>query len=304
MLEWMGDISQFDWRVKLIATLLTVILMILIRKTVIHFAARKYDEPRILYNWREITTYLLYFIGTIVIFNIWIERFEHIGTILGIVSAGLAIALKDPIVNLAAWAFLIFRQPLRVGDRVQIGEFKGDVIDIRLFQFTLNEIGNWVDADQSTGRIIHIPNGKIFTEMQANYSRGFRFIWNEIAVLITFESDWKKAKRILTEVVNENTKELSTQAERRLKETAKRFMIFYTKLTPIVYTNVKESGVNLTVRYLCNPRDRRTSEQAIWEHVLDKFAEHDDIDFAYPTIRYYHMQNEQTPPVIGTEGIK
>ena len=78
----------------------------------------------------------------------------------------------------------------------------GDVIDIRLFQFSINEIGNWVDADQSTGRIIHIPNGIVFTEPQANYTAGFQYIWNEIPVLVTFESDWKKAKQILTDIVN------------------------------------------------------------------------------------------------------
>lgn len=287
MNEWVDDISQFDWRIKIIATVVAVIILVLVRKAVIRIVAKRYDEPRVLYNWREVTTYTLYVIGSIIIINIWIERIEHVGTIIGIFSAGLAIALKDPIVNLAGWCFIIFRQPLRVGDRVQVGEFKGDVIDIRLFQFTLNEIGNWVHADQSTGRIIHIPNGKIFTEMQANYSRGFKFIWNEIPVLITFESDWKKAKEILTNVVDDNTKSLSDQAEKRLKETAKQFMIFYNKLTPIVYTSVKDSGVCLTIRYLCNPRDRRTSEQLIWESILDEFAMHEDINLAYPTIRYY-----------------
>ena len=67
----------------------------------------------------------------------------------------------------------------------------------RIFMFTLMEIGNWVDADQSTGRVIHIPNGKVFKEVLANYSKGFQYIWNEIPVLVTFESNWKKAKEIL-----------------------------------------------------------------------------------------------------------
>jgi small-conductance mechanosensitive channel len=63
-----------------------------------------------------------------------------------------------------------------VGDRVQLGEYRGDVIDQRIFMFSLLEIGNWVDADQSTGRVIHLPNGKIFTEVLANYGQGFHYI--------------------------------------------------------------------------------------------------------------------------------
>jgi small-conductance mechanosensitive channel len=69
-------------------------------------------------------------------------------------------------------------------------------------------------------------------------------------------------------------------------------MIFYSTLTPSVYTHVKDSGVLLTIRYLCEPRRRRDSQQAIWEDILKKFAECDDIDFAYPTQRFYNNSVE------------
>ncbi|HEX9250738.1 MAG TPA: mechanosensitive ion channel domain-containing protein [Ignavibacteriaceae bacterium] len=210
------------------------------------------------------------------------------GTFLGLLSAGVAIALKDPLVNMVSWAFILIRQPFKVGDRIQIGEVAGDVIDIRLFQFSIMEIGNWVDAEQSTGRIIHIPNGIVFTVPQANYTAEFQYIWNEIPVLVTFESDWKKAKQILTDIINKQGVLFSEGAERQLIEASKKFLIFYSKLTPIVYTLVKDSGVMLTMRYMCNPRERRMTEEKIWEDVLNKFAECDDIDLAYPTQRFYN----------------
>ena len=68
------------------------------------------------------------------------------------------------------------------------------MIDQRAFQFTLLEIGNWVDADQTTGRVVHVPNGKIFTEPLVNYNQGLEYIWNEVSVTVTFESNWRKAK--------------------------------------------------------------------------------------------------------------
>jgi small-conductance mechanosensitive channel len=208
-------------------------------------------------------------------------------TFLGLVSAGLAIALKDPVTNLAGWAFILWRRPFVVGDRVQIGKHAGDVIDQRLFQFTLLEIGNWVAADQSTGRMIHVPNGKVFADAMANYTSGFEYIWNEIPVLVTFESDWQKAKGILQEIAEKQAAQLSQAAAERIRQAARRFMIMYSKLAPTVYTSVEESGVLLTVRYMCDPRERRSSEQAIWEDVLKAFSEHPSLDFAYPTQRFY-----------------
>jgi hypothetical protein len=80
---------------------------------------------------------------------------------------------------------------------------------------------------------------------------------------------------------------MSQAAEERLRQVARKFMIFYTKLTPIVYTSVRDCGVLLTVRYVCDPRKRRATEQAIWEDILEAFAGADDIDFAYPTQRFY-----------------
>lgn len=85
---------------------------------------------------------------------------------------------------------------------------------------------------------------------------------------------------------------LSNEAEKQIKEAAKRFLIFYNKLTPIVYTSVKDNGVMLTLRYMCDPRERRSIEEKIWEDILNRFSKCDDVDFAYPTQRLYSNATE------------
>jgi small-conductance mechanosensitive channel len=229
----------------------------------------------------------------ILIGSVWIKAIGEFGTFLGLLTAGIAIAMKDPLTNMAGWVFILTRKPFALGDRIQIGNHAGDVIDIRLFQFTLLEIGNWVDADQSTGRIIHVPNGTIFTQTQANYSAGFKFIWNEMPILVTFESNWSKAKEILDRIVREHGEKLSAEAEKRVLEASKKYMIFYQYLTPIVYTSVRDSGILLTMRYICDARRRRATEHEIWEDVLAAFAQHKDIEFAYPTQRFYSRPSEK-----------
>ena len=283
---------------KILSTFIVILIWFIFDKIIKKVVFEKIDDYTLRYQWQKIIKYITVILAIIFLTKIWFGAFESIGTYLGLVSAGLAIAFKDLLVNLAGWVFIMIRKPLTVGDRIQIGEVSGDVIDIRIFQFSVIEIGNWVDADQSTGRIIHIPNGIVFSKWQANYTAGFEYIWNEIPVLVTFESDWKKAKEILTEAVNKNAVNLSKDAEKQIKEAAKKFLIFYKKLTPIVYTSVKDSGVMLTMRYLCHVRGRRSSEELIWEEVLEQFAKHKDIDFAYPTQRFYDNSSE------GKEGTK
>jgi small-conductance mechanosensitive channel len=230
-------------------------------------------------------------LGILLVGRVWFNGFQDIATFLGLLSAGLAIALGDLVTNVVAWVFILWRRPFEVGDRIQIGAHAGDVIDQRIFQFTLMEIGNWVEADQSTGRIVHIPNGKVFKEVLANYTL-LEYIWNEIPVAVTFESNWQKAKAILQAIADEHTDNLSQSAKQNFERAARKFMIVQPKLTPIVYTSVKDHGVLLTIRYLCQPRRRRGSSHAIWEAILQAFNQRIDIELAYPTQRLYYYPQE------------
>jgi small-conductance mechanosensitive channel len=137
-----------------------------------------------------------------------------------------------------------------------------------------------------------VPNHLIFTEALANYNQGFPYIWHEIPVLITFESNWEKAKKMLFEIAQTSSHQFSEAAAKRIKEASKKFMVFYTTLTPTVYTTVKDSGVLLTIRYMTEPRKRRGSEEEIWEAILTRFGKCNDIDFAYPTQRFYDNLQE------------
>jgi small-conductance mechanosensitive channel len=287
-----------ETQIDVVLTLLVVLLLWLLRKLVLRAVLRKIDDVHTRYRWRKSTAYIASMVGAILAVRIWFQGLGSLSTVIGLLSAGVAIALKDALVNLAGWVFIVWRHPFDVGDRIQVGEVAGDVIDQRIFQFTLMEIGNWVHADQSTGRIIHVPNGRVFTDPVANYSKGFQYIWDEVGVLVTFESDWEKAKLLLREIAVRHTEHLSKAAERRVREASMKFMIFYSKLTPTVYTSVQDCGVLLTLRYLTEPQERRGRTEAIWEDVLRAFADHDDIDFAYPTQRFYLNTREGKPGTI------
>jgi len=293
--EWLQGISGIpaELYTKLLTSLAYILGIWFLRLLMLKGVWRRTENSLTRYQWSKTSNYAAVALATLLLGRIWLEEFQSVATFLGLVSAGLAIAMKDPIVNVAGWIFIIWRRPFEVGDRIQIGVHAGDVIDVRVFQFTIMEIGNWVHADQSTGRIVHIPNGKVFVEPQSNYTKGwFDYIWNEIPVLVTFESDWKKAKQILQQIALTHSGHLTPIAERKLKESSKQFIVLSPNVMPEVFTSVQDSGVLLTLRHLCEPRSRRTSIQEIWEAILEEFARCNDIDFAYPTQRFYNNCQE------------
>jgi small-conductance mechanosensitive channel len=284
-----------ELQLRLFATLGTVAGLWVLHKLILALVYRRVRDPWSRYRWRKSLTYVFMAAGIVIVGRMWFAGVQALATFFGLLSAGLAIALKEPVSNLAGWAFIIWRRPFEVGDRVQIGPHAGDVIDLGVFQFTLNEIGAWVQADQSSGRIIHIPNGKVFTDPVANYNKGFRYIWNEVPVVVTFESDWRKAKQILGKIAVKHAEHLTAQAEQELLAASQQYLINYRKLTPIVYTNVVDYGVQLTIRYLIEPRKRRGTEHAIWEDILTEFAACQDIDLAYHTTRSFKYTEEGKP---------
>ncbi|HZI21977.1 MAG TPA: mechanosensitive ion channel domain-containing protein [Gemmatimonadales bacterium] len=298
MIDWLQSHLGMspELQVRLLATVGWIGGLWLLRRIVLGVVYRRVRDPWGRYRWRKGLTYLLVTTGVVIIGGTWLTTgVSELLRFVGILSAGLAIALKEPLSDVAAWAFIIWRRPFEVGDRVQIGPHAGDVIDLGLFQFTLNEIGAWVDADQSSGRIIHIPNGKVFSDPVANYNKGFRYIWNEVPVVVTFESDWRKAKQILAKIAIKHAEHLTAQAEQELLAASQQYLINYRKLTPIVYTKVVNDGVQLTIRYLIEPRKRRGTEHAIWEDILNEFSAAPDIDFAYHTTRGFKYTEEGKP---------
>lgn len=276
-----------DVQSKILISLAIVLVLWLLNYIIKRMVVHRIEDTGLRYQWGKISGYIFFVFGVLAIGSVWLRGLQSLMTYLGLLSAGLAVALKDPVTDVVGWGFIIWRKPFEVGDRIQIGEYTGDVIDIRVFKFSLMEVGNWVGADQSTGRLLHVSNGMIFTSVLANYTKGSDFIWNEIPVLITFESDWEKAKDLLIDIARSQSEEQVARAERSFREASNQYLLRYGKLTSTVYTSVEDSGVLLTIRYLCEPRRRRESIEAIWEDILRTFAMHTDIDFAYPTRRFY-----------------
>ena len=278
---------------KIFISLCAIVVLWLLRFLVKRIIWDKAQRVETRYRWRKTTGYVYILLVFLVLFRIWFNPTWNIVNIVALVAAALILSLQDLIKSLAGWFALVWMRPFQVGDRIQIDNgITGDVIDIRVFKFSLNEVGNWVHADQSTGRVMHVPNSVVLDKTIVNFTETFPYIWIELPILITFESDWQEAKDILQKIADEHSHKVSSNAKAKIKEASKHYMIYYTMLTPIIYTSVDSCGVLLTMRLLVEPHKRRNCEHAIWEDVLKEFARHKNIDFAYPTQRFYNHQAE------------
>jgi small-conductance mechanosensitive channel len=286
-----GIDAVFGWRI--LGTLAVLAGWLVILRLMRRVLARTVDDLTSRFSMGRIASYVVGLIAIMLIARLWIQGIAGLATYLGLLSAGVAIALQDLITNLAGWLFILLRRPFRIGDRIEIGGHAGDVVDIRPFRFLMLEIGaKWVHAEQSTGRILHVPNGWVFKHPVANYAEAFGYIWNEIQVVVTFESDWRRAKLALEAIVGENAEHIEPEVRKQIAIAAESLHIQFTHVTPVVWTTALDQGVALTMRYLCKPRDRRSSTSAMWEKILDAFAGMPDVDLAYPTTRFFEHAAE------------
>jgi small-conductance mechanosensitive channel len=272
---------------RLIFSVGFIVVLALIRVAILRFVKRKIEDPAVAYRTNKVVGYSVWILGLIVLIFIWAEG-GGLATYLALVSAGLTIALAEPIKDLAGWLFIVTRRPFHIGNRIEVDGHIGDVADIRAFRYSMIEIGNWVDADQSTGRLIHIPNGTVFTSPIANYSEGFEFVWHEVEMLVTFESDWEAAERIVAAALEEHAPHHQPErAQQELRETMAEYRFKFSHTAPATYVAVKDSGVLVIGRILVEVKERRRVDNALWRSILHGIAAEPSVEFAYPTVRTF-----------------
>jgi len=262
-----------------------VLLIYIVMLIIIRVINRRITDLKHRHSTRKATVYISTFVVCAAVAVIWIENLNTVSVVISVIGAGMVVALGDAFLSIAGWFLILFRRPFDAGERVQIGEVKGDVIDIRLFQTSLLEIGNWVKEDQSTGRVVHISNSALFKNPIFNYTRGFEFLWDEIKIVVTFESNWKKAQEIMLRHAQKEAERLSKEVARRIKKMSEQYFIYYEKLTPIVYVKIVDNGVELSLRYLTEVKGRRKYQDILHRAILDEFEKDRNVNFAYPTYR-------------------
>jgi len=289
-----ADILANDLYRKLIFSALVLVIQAIIR----HFAdryivTRRKEASASVYAIRKVIRYVITFLSAIILYGIWVDRLGNLSVALGVLAAGLAFALQEVIGSFAGWLTIISGKPFKIGDRIETGGIKGDVVDIGILRTTIMEIGNWLDGDHNTGRIVTLSNAFIFKEPLYSYSVHLHYIWDEIRIPIPYGSDWKKAIEILDQSVKNHPafQKLLPEAKRQRQEVRKRFAVKVTPLDPRIFVNLTDNWIQLGLVYPVDTDLRRSFRSQVSQEILTAF-EAAEIEIASQTISIVDFPNQ------------
>lgn len=222
----------------------------------------------------------------------YIENATYILAVIGFVSAGLAIAMKDWFMSFFGWIIIISNGSIKPGDRIKIIKdnttYVGDVIDVSMLKITIYEDVTYTTyiENRRAGRIVFIPNNLIFTTMIANYSHSnMKTVWDGVDITITFNSNYKKALDIVKNIAKKESNIYTNMAKTQLKKLTDKYSFHDLMLDPKAFSFLVPNGIKISVWFQTNSFTTLTQNSVISSAIIDAFNKEDDIEIAYPTTR-------------------
>lgn len=252
---------------------LALSIIYLVFKVILHGKIVKtIKDKKTKYSFSKVISVLYIAVFLIVLVTIWVENPQDITVAYGLAGAGMAIALQDLFKNVAGGIVLFLTGIYRVGDRIEINEKAGDVMDIGILYTTVLEIKDWVSGDQATGRLISIPNGHILSSTVHNYSKDHNFIWDEIHIPIQYSDDWKLINAKMLEIVKNETREVVENANKEIAHLEEKYYLDKRSAEPAIYLTVTDNWISFNIRYPTEVRNRRFLRDKITRLILEELS--------------------------------
>ena len=216
------------------------------------------------------------------------QEFGLLGT--AFVSAALIYVMQEPLLNIVGWVVLVTMGLYKLGDRIEMNQSKGYVVEITPMNTTLREFGGLLYGDSFTGRYVTIPNSQILKGNVFNYTKDTPFVWDQLTVSVTYESDHKIAEKMILEAAEDVVGPMMRENRSQLRAKYEfADLADYMAEEPRVGWGLKDSSVDLTLVYFCPVFAKGGYRTRLVKRVLEKFANEPRVEFAYP-----HMQ--MVPP--------
>ena len=251
----------------IILVVLFVIIFLMV-KIIKRMTLGLFKENNSRYHFKKLINflgYVLFIIGLLIVFN---DRLSGLGTALGVAGAGIAFALQEVIVSIAGYIAIFTSNFYRLGDRVQLGGIKGDVVDIGLLRTTLMEVGDWVDGDLYNGKMVRVANSFVFKEPVYNYSGDFPFLWDEIKIPIKTTSDYEYARTLFYDILKEQVGAFAHSSQEAWNKMIGIYKIENARVQPMVSMMFNESWITFTLRYVVDFKLRRATKTALFDKIL------------------------------------
>lgn len=280
---------------KLFFTLLVLSIIYLVFNILIEeMVSSRIRDSKARYSFKKTIFIVSIASVALVVVLIWVEDSTALLVSYGLIGAGLAIALQDVFKNFAGGIIILTSAVYRVGDRIEIQSTMGDVIDIGIMYTTLLEIRQWVNGDQATGRLISVPNGVVISTPVFNFTRDHRYLWDEIMIPVTYDSDWRHARDSFKAIVQKETELFHEGAQIDIDRIGEKYYIPSQDIESNIYVVPTDNWIALHLRYVVPVRQRRIVRDRINRLIIEEAEKNEGIRIAsesldissLPLIRY------------------
>ncbi len=268
--DWLYDHPTTTSIIKYILWLMAVVVIIQYLRRLLK---RKLADTSSRYKAQKAVEIFGYFFIIILTISYFTGNIQDFTLAIGLFSAGIAITLQELFLSLAGSIYIFLVKVYAPGDRIEINGIKGDIIDIDSIYTTMMEIGEWVTSDNYTGRIVKLSNSFVFKGPVYNYSKDFPFIWDEIDVLIRYQSDMDKAKEIVISVASEILSEYTSESKKQWEQVVNKFYIENAILDPTLAISLTDNWVKYNLRYIVSYKKRRVTQHLLHQGIHRKINE-------------------------------
>ena len=257
---------------RTVAAILGIVVVIAIVRLLQRVLSHRIKDSDARYRARKSVAFGGYLLAVVVLSAVFSEKLGNLTMALGVAGAGIAFALQEVIASVAGWFAISLAGFYKVGDRVQLGGIKGDVIDIGVLRTTLMEVGDWVKGDLYNGRVVRVANSFVFKEPVFNYSADFPFLWDELTIPVRHGGDHRRAREILSGAADELVGEYARQAAKAWTSMVEKYKIEDARVLPMVTLAVSDNWLEFTVRYVVDYKARRTARDALFTRILEEIG--------------------------------
>ena len=269
---------------RLATTAAVLVFALLVALIASRLAGRRSEDQYARYYLRKGARYVVFIITLVVLAVVWRPFAGQIGVVLGFIAAGIAFAMQEVIGALAGWLNIVLGRIFRVGDRVEMGGVRGDVIDITPLRTKILEMGSalpgagsdvppdsWVGGRQYTGRIVAVSNKMTFTQPVFNYSAAFDYIWEEVTLPIPYWADWRRAEEIILDEVRAASS--SRGAQEAMERMAASYPVPKTEVEPRVFARATDNWMALAARFIVPVRTARSTKDEVTRRIVGRLQD-------------------------------
>ncbi len=287
--QWINDHPVSSNIIKYIVWAVFILLAIAFLR---RFLRKKLPDTRIRYRSQKGVEFFGYVLLIIITISFFTGSIKDFALAIGLLTAGITITLQELILSVAGSFYIFFVGVYKPGDRIEINNIKGDVIDIDSIYTTMMEIGEWVSSDNYSGRIVKLSNAFVFKGPVYNYSKDFPFVWDEFNIPIRYESDLELAKTIVVKGASETLSEYVSKSISEWKQVVNKYYIENAQVEPTLAITMTDNWVQFNLRYIVDYKKRRYTKHVLNELIGKEIQKTDGkVQLASTTVEIVRIPN-------------